>query len=295
MNKLIVSSAVLISLASCNLQDLQSLESTTAVTATVSMATHRTNVTLTALDEGQMTVAPGTYPLAYEKTVVSAAEPGATVSQTNNPGYLNIEVTDTQWPSQSFTAPATGTLAKVSLLLSAGDTTDTVEVELHAEGLPGALGASLLGTSAATTSVGDGLAWVDFDFSPPIDVTVNHVYFMVARVTQSTGGPYAPVGASWYVSSTHAYLDGHASVTTNGGASFVPLEEDTCFIAQIGGRNEVDHFTFNYNGVSSASFSSYPAGQAVIIDGGRAGILTFVPGSVAPMSNAASDEVVITE
>jgi hypothetical protein len=33
----------------------------------------------------------------------------------------------------------------------------------------------------------------------------------------------------------------------------------------------------------------------VVIDGGRAGVLTFVPGGVAPMGYAASDDVTIVE
>jgi hypothetical protein len=286
--------------AGCNPQDLQEFEAAASGAPTAlsaSMSTDYTNARISSLTEGAATLDPGAYPLVYERIIVTPGSNGTTVSQTSNPSNWEVGVTAHQWPAQSFTATSSGVLSKVSLLMSAGDTTDTVEVDLYSGGLPGTSGSVHLGASTAVLASSSGQGWVDFDYGAPVNVVDNDVYYILVKLTATTGANmmWGPSGAIWYMNTSHAYAGGATSVTTNSGISFIAMGEDTCFKVFVTGEAEVDTFSFSYNGISSATFDTYPAGQSIEIDGGRAGKLTFVPGNTAPASATETDIVTVIE
>ena len=97
----------------------------------------------------------------------------------------------------------------------------------------------------------------------------------------------------WYNDTSNSYSGGFPFDSTNGGSSYSPIAggDDQTFKIASGSAN----FIYTYNSVNSTTYTTYPAGQSITIDGGVAGKLTFVPSSTQPSSTTESDSVMVLQ
>jgi hypothetical protein len=147
-------------------------------------------VAATATDKVDLSTSPGDVKLPLSSI--------ASVDQNNTPGSLFFvapNMSGNNWNAQTFTAAATGRLAKVdvALALAAGGTGGSVRIEIR-DVTGSTPGPTVLASAPITGVTATGLFLYTANFAIPTNVTAGTTYALVMRA--ELGGPFRTVSGS---------------------------------------------------------------------------------------------------
>ena len=91
----------------------------------------------------------------------------------------------------------------------------------------------------------------------------------------------------WYRSATSVVEDSVAVKSIDAGDIWQFISSSD-FNFELIVRTAPATWQYNYNGVASAQYNTYPSNQVVSINGDSAGILNFTTNPTAPVSNSVS-------
>lgn len=151
---------------------------------------------------------------------------------------------------QTFTAGATYSIVKVSLLLYRTGTPDTVTVELQStsSGLPTntiLASGTTDGNTLTTSSSGE---WREITFSVPYNITSGTVYAIVIKALTGTGTSDA---VNWRADNTPGLAGGIYVFSNNGGSTWANFAHDMLF--ETYSADPIDH---EVSGVCAVSFGT---------------------------------------
>lgn len=249
----------------------------TSTTILLERSSNTTSVTLNNLVQGSAQIVSGSYSFECDVNYTTSVDSfGQTSDTSSGLGVLNIQTV-----AQSFIATETGKLTSIAVNLQSNAQQD-VTLYLYSS-LP--TNSQTIGTplvsQVLTVPAGGASQWLTATLATPIDVVQNSTYYIMIRNSTSNF-------VNWRSSAptSRPYADG-TTYLTNSGLSYnfvVYPQSELSFSVDI----EYKHspvYQYFYNGVASAAYSTYPAGQAITIDGGAAGYLKFTPLSTAPTDN----------
>lgn len=237
--------------------------------------TNETKVTVQDLIKGSTIFTPGAYALKYERR--ESLLP-TTLDQNVNDGD-NVSITQTDHYAQSFRAGADTNLHSVTLELgwTGGE---VVDVRVYSDGLPGLPGTPAEIASATQTLTGTGPGPISFFFTSPPFLTAGETYYITAEVDGAGS-------VLWFAAHDDTHYSDGTSYSKIGGTTYSPGGYDFTFSAEM---FEVAH-VYTYNTIPSTSYSAYPAGTPITINGGVAGKISFTPDSTAPVLAEAMDVI----
>ena len=255
--------------------------SSTVIASTVPLRaariTNETKVTVQDLIKGSTVFTPGAYPLKYERR--ESLLP-TTIDQNVN-ASSSYAITQTEHYAQSFRAGADTNLHSVTLELGwTGN--EVVAVRVYSGGIPGLPGTPVEIASATSAPLaGTGTGPVAFFFTPTPFLTAGETYYFTVELAGSGS-------VSWFSDDvdTH-YPDGNSYSKTSGATTYTLNNYDFTFAVEM---FEIAH-VYSYNSIESTTYSSYPAGTSITINGGVAGKISFTPDTAAPADPTAMDVI----